>query len=153
MASAVRHGGRLAPEPAGGPEVEEHQRLPPGQARTELRWTPASAPEPHRKCDALKVERCNRALPKLPTNADQDQPTPSGPTDLKKLSHTFLLRELLQGGRAAWQRWTRRRTHDARQPEGVNSTGIAFRRSELALYVGRVAFVGGVGKRIALLMI
>jgi len=41
------------------------------------------------------------------------------------LSH-FFLRELLQGGRAAWQRWTRRITRDARQPEGVNSLILSF---------------------------
>ena len=49
----------------------------------------------------MEVKRRNPALPPLPTNADQELPTPSGPTDLKKLSHTFLLRELLQVGRAA----------------------------------------------------
>ena len=49
----------------------------------------------------MEIERSNPTLKLLPTNADQDLPTPSGPTDLKKLSHTFLLRELLQGGRDA----------------------------------------------------
>ena len=76
-------------------------------------------PPLHRQRNALEIERSDPALKPLPTNADQDLPTPSGPTDLKKLSHTFLLRELLQGGRAAWQRWTRRITHDSRRPEGV----------------------------------
>jgi len=47
------------------------------------------------------IKPSDATLKTLPTNADQDLPTPSGPTDLKKLSHTFLLRELLQGGRAA----------------------------------------------------
>ena len=49
----------------------------------------------------MEIERSNPTLELLPTNADQDLPTPSGPTALKKLSHTFLLRELLQGGRDA----------------------------------------------------
>ena len=49
----------------------------------------------------MEIERCNPTLEPLPTNTDQNLPTPSGPTDLKKLSHTFLLRELLQGGRDA----------------------------------------------------
>ena len=49
----------------------------------------------------MEIERSDPTLHPLPTNADQHLPTPSGPTDLKKLSHTFLLRELLQGGRDA----------------------------------------------------
>jgi len=67
----------------------------------------------------MEIERSNPTLELLPTNADQDLPTPSGPTDLKKLSHTFLLRELLQGGRDAGSAGGRRITRDARQPEGV----------------------------------
>jgi hypothetical protein len=49
----------------------------------------------------MEIESSDPTLEPLPTNTDQHLPTPSGPTDLKKLSHTFLLRELLQGGRAA----------------------------------------------------
>ena len=77
-------------------------------------------PELHRQSNAMEIETSDPTLEPLPTNTDQNLSTPSGPTDLKKLSHTFLLRELLQVGRAAWQRWTRRTTHDSRQPEGVH---------------------------------
>ena len=49
----------------------------------------------------MEIESSDPTLEPLPTNTDQNLPTPSGPTDLKKLSHTFLLRELLQGGRDA----------------------------------------------------
>ena len=107
------------PHPTAEDEPPPEERLPPRETRAPLRRTTARTPELHRQTDTLEIERSNPTLELLPTNADQDLPTPSGPTDLKKLSHTFLLRELLQGGRAAWQRWTRRRTHDARQPEGV----------------------------------
>ena len=100
-------------------EPPPDQRLPPRETRTKLGRTTARPPPLHRQRNALEIERSDPALKPLPTNADQDLPTPSGPTDLKKLSHTFLLRELLQGGRAAWQRWTRRITHDSRRPEGV----------------------------------
>ena len=106
-------------QPTAEHEPPPDQRLPPRETRTELRRTAARAPPLHGQTDALEIERSHPTLELLPTNADQDLPTPSGPTDLKKLSHTFLLRELLQGGRAAWQRWTRRRTQDARRPEGV----------------------------------
>ena len=106
-------------QPTGETQPPPDQRLPPRETGTELRRTTARPPPLHRQRHALEIERSNPTLELLPTNADQDLPTPSGPTDLKKLSHTFLLRELLQGGRAAWQRWTRRGTHDARQPEGV----------------------------------
>ena len=117
LRSARRTG--CLPQPAGETQPPPNQRLPPRKTGTPLRRTTSRAPPLHRQRDTLEVKRCNPALPPLPTNADQDLPTPSGPTDLKKLSHTFFLRELLQGGRAAWQRWTRRTTHDARQPEGV----------------------------------
>ena len=90
------------------------ERLPPRKTRTPLRGTAARTPELHRQRNALKIDRSDPTLKPLPTNADQDLPTPSGPTDLKMLSHTFFLRELLQGGRAArrWQvlvgvRWQR----------------------------------------------
>ena len=72
-----------------------------GRRGTELRGTTGRTPELHRQTDALEIERSNPTLEPLPTDADQDLPTPSGPTALKKLSHTFFLRELLQGGRAA----------------------------------------------------
>ena len=82
-------------------EPTPDERLPPRETRTELRRATARTPELHGQRHALEIERCYPALEPLPTNADQDLPTPSGPTDLKKLSHTFLLRELLQVGRAA----------------------------------------------------
>ena len=49
----------------------------------------------------MEIERSDPTLEPLPTNTDQNLPTPSVPTDLKKLSHAFLLRELLQVGRDA----------------------------------------------------
>ena len=109
---------RLA-QPTAETQPPPDQRLPPRETRTKRRGTTSRPPPLHRQRNALEIERSDPALKPLPTNADQDLPTPSGPTDLKKLSHTFLLRELLQGGRAAWQRWTRRITHDSRRPEGV----------------------------------
>src|SRR5512136_2883344 len=87
--------------PAAEHEPPPDQRLPPRETRTELRRTTSRPPPLHRQTDTLEIERSDPTLELLPTNADQNLPTPSGPTDLKKLSHTFLLRELLQGGRAA----------------------------------------------------
>ena len=37
----------------------------------------------------MEIERRDPTLEPLPTNTDQNLPTPSGPTDLKMLSHTF----------------------------------------------------------------
>src|ERR1017187_9130114 len=71
------------------------------ETRTELGRTTARTPELHGQRDALEIERCNPALPLLPTNADQELSTSSVPTDLKMLSPTFLLREHFQGGRDA----------------------------------------------------
>ena len=70
-------------------EPPPDQRLPPRETRTPLRRTTARTPELHRQSNAMKIERSHPTLELLPTNADQDLPTPSGPTDLKKLSHTF----------------------------------------------------------------
>ena len=82
-------------------EPTPDERLPPRERRTKRRRTAARTPELHRQSNAMEIERSDPTLQLLPTNADQHLPTPSGPTDLKKLSHTFLLRELLQGGRDA----------------------------------------------------
>jgi|WetSurMetagenome_2_1015567.scaffolds.fasta_scaffold133188_1 hypothetical protein len=76
-------------QPTGENEPTPNQRLPPRETRTELGRTTARTPEPHRQGNAMEIERRNPALPPLPTNADQEMPTPSGPTDLKMLSHTF----------------------------------------------------------------
>ena len=89
------------PLPAAETQPPPNQRLPPRERRTKRRRTTARTPELHGQRNALEIERSNPTLKLLPTNADQHLPTPSGPTDLKKLSHTFLLRELLQGGRDA----------------------------------------------------
>ena len=78
-----------------------NQRLPPRERRTKLRRTTARAPPLHRQSNALEIERSNPTLEPLPTDADQEMPTPSGPTALKMLSHTFFLREHFQGGRDA----------------------------------------------------
>ena len=75
--------------PTGENEPTPDERLPPRETRTELRRRTARPPELHGQRNALEIERCYPALPPLPTNADQDLPTPSGPTDLKMLSHTF----------------------------------------------------------------
>jgi len=88
-------------EPTAEHEPPPDQRLPPRETRPELRRTTSRTPPLHRQRNALEIEPGNATLKPLPTNADQDLPTPSGPTDLKKLSHTFSLRELLQGGRDA----------------------------------------------------
>ncbi len=77
------------------------KRLPPRETGTELRRTTGRPPPLHRQSNALEIDRSDPTLELLPTNADQEMPTPSGPTDLKMLSHTFLLREHFQGGRAA----------------------------------------------------
>jgi hypothetical protein len=76
-------------QPAAEDEPTPNERLPPGETRPELRRTTARPPELHGQRNALEIERCNPTLPPLPTNADQHLPTPSGPTDLKMLSHTF----------------------------------------------------------------
>ena len=75
--------------PAAETEPRENEGLPPRETRTELRGTTSRTPELHGQANAMEVKRCNPALPPLPTNADQHLPTPSGPTDLKMLSHTF----------------------------------------------------------------
>ena len=89
------------PLPAAETQPPPNQRLPPRERRTKRRRTTARTPELHRQGNAMEIEGSYPTLQLLPTNADQHLPTPSGPTDLKKLSHTFLLRELLQGGRDA----------------------------------------------------
>ena len=75
--------------PAAENEPTPHERLPPRETRTELRRTTARTPELHRQSNAMEIERSNPTLEPLPTNTDQHLPTPSGPTDLKMLSHTF----------------------------------------------------------------
>jgi hypothetical protein len=80
---------RLTADPTGENEPTPDERLPPRETRTELRRTTACTPELHGQRNALEIERCNPTLKLLPTNADQHLPTPSGPTDLKMLSHTF----------------------------------------------------------------
>jgi hypothetical protein len=92
---------RGLPLPAAETQPPPNQWLPPRETGTPLGRTTARTPELHGQRHALEIERSHPTLELLPTNADQDLPTPSGPTDLKKLSHTFLLRELLQGGRDA----------------------------------------------------
>ena len=80
------------PQPARETQPTPHQRLPPRETRTERRRTTRRPPPLHRQRNALEIKRSNPALPPLPTNADQEMPTPSGPTDLKMLSHTFFER-------------------------------------------------------------
>ena len=94
-------GGSHWPHPAAEDEPAPHERLPPGETRTGLRRTTARAPPPHGQRDALEIEPSDATLKTLPTNADQEMPTPSGPTDLKMLSHTSFVREHFQVGRDA----------------------------------------------------
>ena len=95
-----RRADRLA-QPAGENEPPPDERLPPGEARAKLRWPTARNPELQGQRNALIIEPSDATLKTLPTNADQEMPTPSGPTDPKMLSHTFFLREHFQGGRDA----------------------------------------------------
>ena len=88
-------------QPTGENEPTPHERLPPRETRAKLRGTTAGNPPLHRQRNALIVKPSDATLKTLPTNADQEMPTPSGPTDLKMLSHTFFLREHFQGGRDA----------------------------------------------------
>jgi hypothetical protein len=78
--------------PTGENEPTPDERLPPRETRTELRRTTARTPELHGQRNALEIEPSNPTLEPLPTNADQRLPTPSGPTALKMLSHTFFER-------------------------------------------------------------
>ena len=89
------------PLPAAETQPPPDQRLPPRERRTKRRRTAARTPELHRQSNAMEIERSHPTLEPLPTNTDQDLPTPSGPTDLKMLSHTFSLRAHFQGGRDA----------------------------------------------------
>ncbi len=95
------HGWGGLTQPTGENEPTPHEGLPPRETGTELRRTTARNPPLHGQRNALMVKRSDATLKPLPTNADQEMPTPSGPTDLKMLSHTFFLREHFQGGRAA----------------------------------------------------
>ena len=72
---------RLA-QPTGQNEPPPDQRLPPREARTELRGTTGRTPELHGQTDAMEIERSDPTLKPLPTNADQELPTPSGPATL-----------------------------------------------------------------------
>jgi hypothetical protein len=87
--------------PTGKNEPTPNERLPPRETRTKLRRTTSRPPPLHGQRNALEIEPSNPTLKTLPTNADQEMPAPSGPTDLKMLSHTSFLREHFQGGRAA----------------------------------------------------
>ncbi len=65
-------------------------------------------------------------------------PTPSGPTDLKMLSHTFLLREHFQGGRDAGSTGRVGEPTTPDSPKESYSTNFVFVRSEVA---GRIPMV------------
>ena len=76
-------------QPTGENEPTPDERLPPGNTGTKLRRTARRPPELHGQRNAMEIERSDPTLEPLPTNADQEMPTPSGPTALKMLSHTF----------------------------------------------------------------
>ncbi len=80
-------------EPAAENEPTPNEGLPPRETRAKLRRTTARNPELHGQRNALIIKPSDATLKTLPTNADQEMPTPSGPADLKMLSHTFFLRE------------------------------------------------------------
>ncbi len=117
-------------QPTGENEPTPNERLPPRKTGTELRRTTARNPELHGQRNALKVARRHPTLETLPTNADQEMPTPSGPTALKMLSHTFFFERASTEWLGRGQHWTRRRTRDARLPEGVVSTDFVFSGAE-----------------------
>ena len=93
--------GERLTQPTGENEPTPNERLPPRETRAKLRGTTTRNPELHGQRNALIIKPSDATLKTLPTNADQEMPTPSGPTDLKMLSHTFSLREHFQGGRDA----------------------------------------------------
>jgi len=84
-------------QPTGENEPTPDERLPPRETRTELRRTTCRPPPLHRQRNTLEIERSDPTLETLPTNADQEMPTPSGPTDLKMLSHTFFIERAFSG--------------------------------------------------------
>jgi len=57
-------------------EPTPHERLPPRNARTELRRTTARTPEPHRQRNALEIEPADTTLQPLPPTANQQEPIP-----------------------------------------------------------------------------
>jgi len=96
---SAAHGGTLTTrrQPTGKNEPTPDERLPPRETRAKLRGTTARNPELHRQRNALIIKPSDATLKTLPTNADQEMPTPSGPTDLKMLSHTFFLERAFSG--------------------------------------------------------
>ena len=79
----------LTNQPTCAREPTPDERLPPRKTRTKLLRTAKRTPDLNWICDTPMIESENPTLKPLPTNADQQLPTPSGPTDLKMLSHTF----------------------------------------------------------------
>ena len=94
-------------QPTGENEPTPHERLPPRETRTELRRTTAPTLELHGQRNALEIERCNPALPPLPTNADQEMRTRTGRVgkpatpDSPKESYQLTLAFPERSGRAA----------------------------------------------------
>ena len=85
-----RNGNGLLPaEPTCAREPAPDERLPPRETRTKLNRAATRTPDPNWIGNTPMIESENPTLKPLPTNADQQLPTPSGPTDLKMLSHTF----------------------------------------------------------------
>ena len=78
----------LTNQPTCAREPAPDERLPPRKTRTKLHRTAKRTPDLNWICDTPMIERQHPTLEPLPTNADQELPTPSGPTDLKMLSHT-----------------------------------------------------------------
>jgi hypothetical protein len=84
-------------QPTGKNEPLPNEGLPPRETRAKLRGTTAGNPPLHGQRNALIIKPSDATLKTLPTNADQEMPTPSGPTDLKMLSHTFFIERAFSG--------------------------------------------------------
>jgi hypothetical protein len=78
---------RCEPDPASAEtEPPPNELLPPRERRTPLKRTAARMPGLHRLGNAMGIERSDLTLETLPTNADQEMPTPSGPATLYALA-------------------------------------------------------------------
>jgi hypothetical protein len=123
---------RVMAQLAGENEPTPHGRLPARETRTELRRTTSRAPELHGQRNALEIEPSDATLKTLPTNADQEMPTPGGPAAPYMLSHTSFFERASTGWLGRRQCWTRRRIPDARRPEGVVYLTFSLSEAKMA---------------------
>lgn len=86
MGEALLANPRPAPKDASGGQPNPQEMIPPRHARNELRRTTARKPRLQRIGDPAEIQPSECALQLLPRpprgndNADQELPTPSGPT-------------------------------------------------------------------------